>query len=110
MKKRNKRRRNRILDFVLNEQYNELIKYLEVSTEGKMNKFETYVLKLVKVISSNNCYYTNQNGSDIFEAIDLCNYKLALDMSIKRNENNELNEETNVINILLKRINENFVL
>lgn len=107
VKKRNKRRRNRILDFVLNKQYNELIKYLEVSTEGKMNKFETYVLKLVKVISSNNCYYTNQNGSDIFEAIDLCNYKLALDMSIKRNENNELNEETNVINILLKRINEN---
>lgn len=104
IKKRNKRRRNKILNLIMDENYEELMSYLENLDE--LTKFQKYVLKLVRVIVSKPSIYNTKLCENVFEAIDNYNFELALYMCCERNDNLDLNEDTSVMYILLKKINE----
>lgn len=104
VKHKNKRRRDKILNLIINENYEELVDYLE--NIEKITKFQKYVLKLARVIVLNPGIYSSVECHDVFEAIDKCNFKQAFDMVVDRNERMNLNEENSVMFVLLKRINQ----
>lgn len=104
VKNRRKRRKHHIINLLANGQYDELIIYLE--NQERLSKFQQYILKLVKIIVSKPGVYSSVDCTDVFEAIDMCNFKLAFDMVASRNENINLGEESDILFILLKKINQ----
>ena len=103
--------RSEILKLLKSEDYEKVMEFLEdMALNHHLSILDNYVLILSKdLIKLNNSSLIPQinvfNTDNIFTAIDGKNYKLALELSLKYNNNINANSENNVIHILLHNIN-----
>ncbi len=102
--------RNTLLELTKTKQYDKIISYLEDKQQRhNLSLIDSYILKLAKdLLNIQNSHIIPKTIifqiENIFEAIDGCNYKLALHLNNSYNQKNNINCSENTINLLLSDI------
>lgn len=103
--------KNRILYLVRNYKYQELVGFLtNLETQRPLSKMETAIFKLSQTIINliDGAVIQNRRDvdiNDIYEAIQLNNFKLALDLSVELIEYAKIDRYKNSMYLLLKKVN-----
>ena len=99
--------KNTLLELAKTKQYDEIISYLEGKQQRhNLSLTDSYTLKLTKeLLNIQDSHISPEKRifqtEKLFEAIDGCNYELALQLSNSYNQKNNINSAENTINLLL---------
>ena len=99
--------KNTLLELAKTKQYDEMISYLEDKQQRhNLSLTDSYTLKLTKeLLNIQDSHISPEKRifqtEKLFEAIDGCNYELALQLSNSYNQKNNINSAENTINLLL---------